>query len=51
LISNKDHNYVTCQGCEQQFEESMIKDWDNSLCEECYNEQGINNAESRYDRD
>jgi formylmethanofuran dehydrogenase subunit E len=42
---------ITCEGCNNEFTEDMIKDWDKQLCEDCYTDYMIDQAESRYDRD
>jgi len=42
---------IRCDGCEQYIEECYINTENDPLCEECYNQQGIDRAESIQDLD
>ena len=49
LDFKSEENIPTCEGCDQEFEESELNE--DSLCEECYQEQGQNKEESKNDLD
>ena len=43
--------YVECELCGDQFPEDEVRRDDETVCQECYTQRGIDRAEAKYDLD